>query len=139
MTQLTMTVDATLVRQGLQDLSTEIPRIGRLQIYRTSQTIVRRMKEYWQINVPPELPSYQRTGTLAGGWFITPNNNGYTTSNNTAYTKFVHGNAYGLEQAWMHARPGRHQLLRDVSEEEVEKLPPEIENEISMVARRVGL
>jgi hypothetical protein len=139
MTQLTITVDSALVRQGLQNLEAEIPRIGRLQIYRTSQAIVRRMKEYWTMNVPPELPSYTRAGRLAGGWFITPNTNGYTTSNNMWYTKYVHGNAYGLEQAWMHARPGRHQLLRDVTEEEVEKLPPEVEREISMVARRVGL
>ena len=140
MTQLTLSVTgADVVRQGLQNLGAEIPRIGRLQIYRTSQAIVRRMKEYWTMNVPPELPSYQRTGTLAGGWMITPNTNGYTTSNATPYTKYVHGNAYGLEQAWMHARPGRHQLLRDVTEEEVTKLPDEIANEISMVARRVGL
>jgi len=139
MTQLSISITgAELVRKGLQDLGAEIPKIGRLQIYRTEQTVVRRMKEYWTMNVPPELPSYQRIGRLAGGYFISPTTNGYMITNNTPYTKYVVGNAYGLEQAWMHAQPGRHKLFRDVQEEEVEKLPPEIEKEISMVARRIG-
>lgn len=140
MTQLSISFNnAELVRKGLQDLSAEVPKIGKLQIYRTEQTVVRRMKEYWTMNVPPELPSYQRTGGLAEGYFISPTTNGYKITNNTPYTKHVVGNAYGLEQAWMHARPGRHKTLRDVQEEELEKLPPEIEQEITMVARRVGL
>lgn len=135
MTQLSITVqNADLVRKGLQDLGAEIPKIGRLQIYRTSQAIVRRMKVY-----PPERPgqTYIRTGTLGGGWTITSNTNGYTIRNDTPYTKRVVGNAYGLEQAWMHQ--GRWNLQRDVTEEEVQKLPDEIEKEISMVARRLGL
>ena len=135
MTQLSIEVKgAELVRKGLQDLSAEIPKIGRLQIYQTEQAIVRRMKMY-----PPPLAAstYIRTYALQGGWTITPNTNGYTTRNDTPYTKYVVGNAYGLEQAWMHV--GRWQLLRDVQDEEVAKLPDEIEKEISAVARRVGL
>lgn len=135
MTQLSITVNnAELVRKGLQDLSAEIPKIGRLQIYRTEQNVVRRMKMY-----PPERPAqtYIRTGTLGGGWTITPNTNGYTIRNDTPYTKYVVGNAYGLEQAWMHT--GRWNLLRDVQDEELEKLPDEIEKEISITARRLGL
>lgn len=140
MTQLSITLkNAELVRKGLQDLGAEIPKVGRLQIYRTEQAIVRRMKEYWTHNSPPELPSYQRKGLLAAGYTITPTTNGYRISNAVPYTSLVVGNAYGLEQAWMHAKPGRHKLLRDVSDEEVAKLPPEIEKEISAVARRVGL
>lgn len=140
MTQLSISVhNAELVRKGLQDLGAEIPKIGRLQIYRTEQAIVRRMKMYWTNNDPPALPSYQRSGDLANGYTITPTTNGYRIGNNTPYTKWVAGNAYGLEQAWMHAKPGRHKLLRDVSDEEIEKLPPEIEQEISTVARRLGL
>lgn len=135
MTQLSISVkNAELVRKGLQDLSAEIPKIGRLQIYRTAQNIVRRMKVY-----PPERPGqiYIRTGTLGAGWEITSNANGYTIRNDTPYTKWVVGNAYGLEQAWMHQ--GRWNLQRDVTDEEVQKLPEEIEKEISMTARRVGL
>jgi hypothetical protein len=135
MTILSLSVTgAEIVRQGLQDLGAEIPRVGRLQIYQTAQGIVRRMKEY-----PPERPNqtYIRTGTLGGGWMVISNPNGYSVQNNTPYTPFVVGNAYGLEQAWMHQ--GRWQLLRDVTEDEVSKLPEAIINEISMVERRLGL
>jgi hypothetical protein len=135
MTQLSITAQgANIVRQGLQDLSKEIPDIGRLQIYRTAQAIVKRMKDY---PPPPFGSSYIRTGRLGGGWNITRRSNGYTIRNSTTYTKYVVGNAYGLEQAWMHV--GRWQVFRDVNDEEVKKLPAEIEKEIVQVARRVGL
>lgn len=135
MTQLSMTVrNAEIVRRGLEDLNREIPRIGRLQIYQTSKAIVRTTKNY---PPPPATSTYIRTFTLGGGWQIVSRNDGYTIQNDTPYTKHVVGNAYGLEQAWMHQ--GRWQLLRDVAEEEVSKLPPAIDNEISMVARRSGL
>jgi hypothetical protein len=135
MTQLSMTVTgAEVVRKGLQDLTAEIPKIGREQIYRTAQAIVRTMKAY---PPPPAASRYIRTGVLGGGWSIVNRTDGYTVRNDTAYTKYVVGNAYGLEQAWMHV--GRWQKLRDVSEEETGKLPAEIENQITMVARRLGL
>lgn len=135
MTRLSIEVKgADIVRKGLQDLSAEIPKIGREQIYRAGQAIVRRMKEY---PAPPPQSLYIRTGTLGGGWTLTSNKDGYTVRNNTPYTKYVVGNAYGLEQAFMHV--GRWQVFRDVQEEEVNKLPPAISNEITMVARRVGL
>ena len=134
MTQLSMTVTgAEIVRQGLQDLNAEIPKIGRLQIYRTNQAIVRRMKTY---PPPPTYSTYVRTDTLGAGWQIQPNATGYTIRNDTPYTRYVVGNAYGLEQAWMHA--GRWDLLRDVVDDEVLNLPPEIEKEITLVSRRFG-
>jgi hypothetical protein len=135
MTQLSITVTgAEIVRKGLQDLSAEIPKIGRQQIYRTAQAIVREMKLY-----PPAPPmsTYVRTGTLGAGWSIESKTDGYTIRNDTPYTKYVVGNAYGLEQAWMHQ--GRWQLQRDVTENEVSKLPEEIVREIELVARRLGL
>lgn len=135
MTQLSIQViGAEIVRKGLQDLSAEIPKIGREQIYRTMQAIVRRMKIY---PPPPPTSAYIRTGTLGAGWAISGRTDGYTVSNSTPYTKYVVGTAYGTEQAWMHQ--GRWQLLRDVSDEEVGKLPKEIEDNISQVARRLGL
>lgn len=140
MTQLSITVkNGELVRKGLQDLAAEIPKIGKLQIYRTGQAIVRKMKEY-----PTERRGqlYIRTGRLGAGWTLTANSNGYTIRNHTPYTKYVVGNAYGLEQAWMHVSTDqgkRWNVMRDVQEDEVNKLPPEIEKEIITVARRVGL
>lgn len=134
MTQLSVTVTgAELVRKGLQDLEAEIPKIGREQIYRTMQAIVKTMKAY---PPPPTYSTYVRTYRLQAGWNIIPKANGYSVTNETTYTKYVVGNAYGLEQAWMHV--GRWQLLRDVAESETGKLPMEIEREISMVARRLG-
>ena len=136
MTQLSIQVTgAELVRQGLQNLSKEIPNIGRLQIYRTSQAIVKRMK----YPPPGELPTYSRTYKLYNGWKIIPKSNGYTIQNDVLYAKRVIGNAVGLEQAWMHARPGRWPLFRDVNDEEVAKLPPEMDKNISQVARSQGL
>jgi hypothetical protein len=139
MTQLSIKVDGELVRKGLQNLAAEVPKIGRLQIYQTEQAIVRRMKIY-----PPERidQKYIRTGRLGHGWTITSLPNGYTLSNDTPYTKYVVGNAYGLEQAWMHISTDqgkRWNLLRDVQDEEVEKLPKEIDDAIIVVARREGL
>jgi hypothetical protein len=135
MTQLTMQVTgAEIVRKGLQDLGAEIPRIGRQQIYYTASAIVRRMRTY---PPPPTYSTYVRTGTLGAGWEVVSRSDGYTIRNDTPYTKYVVGNAYGLEQAWMHQ--DRWQLLRDVQEEEIAKLPPEIEKEISLTARRFGL
>jgi len=135
MTQLSLNVvGAELVRQGLENLAKEIPDIGRLQIYRTEQAIVRRVKIY-----PPPLPSYTQTGNLGRGWKIAPLKMGYSIQNFVPYTAKVVGNAYGLEQAWMHARPGRWKKLRDISDEEVAKLPPEIDKNIQQVARRENL
>ena len=140
MTQLSIKVTGgELVRQGLQDLAAEIPQIGRLQIYQTQQAVARRLKSYWTNNNPMELPSYTRTGTLARGYQISPLRDvGYTLSNSTPYTKHVVGDAYGLSQAWMHAKPGRHTLWRDVQDDEVDKLPQEIDDAITVVARRKG-
>jgi hypothetical protein len=127
-------VGAEIVRKGLQNLAAEIPRIGREQIYRTEQAIVRRMKVY---PPPPATSRYVRTGMLGAGWTITPRQDGYTISNATPYTKYVVGTAYGTEQAWMHQ--GRWQLLRDVSDDEIGKLPKAIDDHIVQVARRENL
>jgi hypothetical protein len=135
MTQLSIQITgAEIVRRGLQNLSAEIPKIGREQIYRTQQAIVRRMKIY---PPPPPTSRYVRTFALQHGWTITSRQDGYTTSNATPYTKYVVGTAYGTEQAWMHV--GRWLLLRDVSDEEVGKLPAEIDSHITQVARRENL
>jgi hypothetical protein len=95
------------------------------------------MEEY-----PPERPGqrYVRTGNMFYHWFIVPVEDiGYqignsATKDGTAYPKFVVGDAYGTSQAWMHK--GRWPRFRDVTEEELESLPKEIQDQILMVARR---
>ena len=136
MTRLSITVDAKLVRQGLQDLSKEIPDIGRQGMYRAMQGIAKRMRLYWTKNTPAELPSYKRTGKLSRGYVIEPLSNGYRLKNDVGYTGFVVGNAYGLGQAKVHRY--RHPLMRDVVDQETTRLPQEIQDSIGKVAKRKG-
>jgi len=153
MTSLTIKVKGELVRQGLQDLSAELPKIGRQKIRAMMDRVKRKMQEY------PSEPSNRtrtaqhsilgliytktgRTGNLGRSWKIEEVPNGYRLDNAAArkgrgYAVYVVGDAYGARQAWMHQ--GRWNVTRDVMDEEVEKLPPEIEDEIVMVARRKGL
>jgi hypothetical protein len=139
MTQLSIKVNGELVRKGLQDLSAELPKIGRQQIRTMLNRVVRRQQEY-----PAERPGqkYRRTGTLFSHWAIKEIDKGYLLSNDAshkgrAYAQYVVGDAYGTRQAWFHQ--GRWNLTRDVVEQEIEKLPDEIEKEIVLVVRRVGL
>lgn len=159
MPQISIKTNAPMVRQGLEDLGAEMPRIGRRRIRTMMERIKRRMQEY-----PPEPAGqstvsthnvlgrtykrargrYQRTGKLGASWAIEKvgGGMGYRLSNNAerkgrTYGQYVVGDAYGTGQAWMHK--GRWQKLRDVVDEEVEQLPEEIDGEIILVARRVGL
>jgi hypothetical protein len=132
-------LNAEIVRKGLEDLHAEIPKIGRLQIRRTMEAIVKTMKVY------PSAPAgsrYVRTYKLRDSWRITQTVTGYKvsadpTNKGRRYGRYVVGFADGDGQAWMHV--GRWSLLRDVMEREIDKLPPAVSNEISMVARAKGL
>ena len=151
--RLSITVDGELVRKGLQDLEAEIPKIGRQQIRTVVNRIVRRMQVY-----PPE-PAHRtrvsqhatlgtiftktgRTGRLFRSWAVLEiKGKGYAVENRAAkrgkeYARYVVGDAYGTGQAWMHK--GRWMIYRDVVDEEVEKLPKPIAEQIVMVARRKG-
>lgn len=141
MTQLTFKVKgAKLVRKSLQDLGREVPRIGRLQIRRTLDRIVKIMRVY------PPRPSgstYIRTGRLGRSWKIeTAGPSGYRIKNearfrNRRYSKYVVGSASGEGQAWMHV--GRWPLFRSVVDSEGAKLPSEIARHIKLHARKLRL
>jgi hypothetical protein len=133
--------NANLVRQGLEDLAAETPKIGRRKIYDAMNRITREMEGY-----PSERPGqrYRRTGRLGFSWRVDKTDNGYIIGNNARdpktgrrYARYVVGDAYGLAQAWMHR--GRWPLFRNVAEEEIDKLPPEIAEAMGFVARRKGL
>lgn len=155
--KLSIKVDGAMVRQGIENVAAAIPQIGRQRIRTVMNRIVRRMQEY-----PPEPTGqsraeshpvlgtiyrrakgrYKRTGKLFASWKIEEIANGYAIENTAAhkgrrYGQYVVGDAYGTSQAWMHK--GRWQLFRDVTDEEISKLPPAIEDEIVMVARRNGV
>lgn len=139
MTQLSFTVkNAQLVRMGLQNLDAEIPKIGKGQIYNAVTNIAATMRIY-----PPQPAGskYKRTFVLQRSWTVEAKEKGYAVKSDAArkgrpYTKYVVGTAWGTEQAGVNAH---WNLLRDVAEKEIAKLPPAITNEISMAARRNNL
>ncbi len=157
MTQLSIQTEGTLVRNGLQNLSDEIPKVSRLAMYRASQRIQQRMKK---VGAKPSYPinwasnkqrmaffasngfgggiPYRRTGKYPSGWkVVQKGSTGYTVTNDYEATQYIAGNAYGQNQSSIHA--GRWPVLRDEADAEVKDLPDEIEREIIMVARRNGL
>lgn len=156
--QLTISINGKLVRKGLANLSAEIPKVPRQPIRTVLERVKRRMQEY-----PPEPAGqsetsshavlgrvyrtakgrYRRTGLLGARWSIEQfQKSGYVIRNTAArrgreYGVYVVGDAYGQRQAWMHQ--GRWQVFRDVADEEIAKLPKEIEEQLKLVARRAGL
>jgi hypothetical protein len=158
--QISIDVRGELVRQGAENLSAEIPQVGRRQLRTRMERIKRRMQAY-----PPERAGqsvsaqhatlgkvyrparrrYRRTGRLGRSWEIAQNGDkGYILRNDardprtgTRYPRFVVGDAYGTGQAWMHK--GRWLVMRDVVDEEIATLPPAVEREIAVVARRNNL
>lgn len=133
--QLSVRVRTEVVRQGLENLSSEIPALGRRRLRTVLERVKRVMEAY-----PEQRPGqrYRRTGKLFSGWRINKlsNNKGYSLGNVRDYSHFVVGNAYGAGQAWMHK--GRWVNFRTVTEKELEAVPNELEKEIVMVARREG-
>lgn len=134
--KLSIKFDGEVVRKGLEDLKAQLPKISRQRIRTVMNRIVRRMQQY-----PSERPKqkYRRTGNFFYHWKIEEIDRGYSVENTAqkrgkTYGQYVVGDAYGSRQAWMHA--GRWPVFRDVVDEEMEKLPEEIEDDIQMVARR---
>lgn len=155
--------NAKLMKKALEDLNAEIPQIasgriwGRMQSAKThlmryppqshkKMNFVSDKQRRWffwalrsgQITVP-----YQRTRNYAQGWKIekTPSRGvrsiGYSLINRVPYTKHVGGDAYGTGQARYHQ--GNWPLIRDIVDNAFRDLPKEIEQNITMAARRRGL
>lgn len=158
MTQLTIGVspNAQLVRKGLQNLSDEIPKIGRLQFYQTAMAIRRGMQVQGQTPTHPinwvsikQRQAFFASEGFGGGiphvrsdqyvnaWQVENIGDGYRLVNKSEGAKFIGGDAYGTNQSPIHA--GRWPLFRDVSDEEIKKLPENVLREIRVVARRNNL
>ena len=140
MVQITIQVkNAELVGKGLANIRAEIPKISELTIKRAADNSVKRLKVY---PPPPANSRYIRTYKLRDSMKVERAANGYTikidpVQKGRHYGVYVLGNAYGTGQARIHS--GRWRLMRDVTEEEVKKLPPMVEDHVRMVARRNGL
>ncbi len=124
--------NAQLVAMGFQNLAAEIPKIGRLQIYRTVQEVIRKVKIY-----PSRASTYIRTYKFWSGWTIENYNLGYRILNRVWYGPYVVGDAFGQGQAWMHK--GIWRPFREINDEEAAKLPEAIRDELSLAIRRNNL
>lgn len=156
MTKLSIKVRGTVVRQGLENLSAELPQIGRRRLRTMMNRVVRTQQAYPQpepahrtkTGTNPTLGKIYtrsgRTGAYGNHWEIKEIDNGYAISNDVMskggfnYAIKLGGDAYGGRQAAWASKYG-WKKTRDVVEVELEKLPPEIEQDIIMVARRDGL
>jgi len=158
MTKLTLKLEgAEIVRKGLENLAAETPKVSRRRIYNTFLKIRTRMRQPGKaINYPVKwdsekqrraffatngfgrgIPS-RRTDRYRLGWNIQQAGAiGYRLENNAPYSKYLGGTAFGPGQSNIHQ--GRWPILRDVFDEEIKKLPAEIEGDIKVAARRGGL
>lgn len=137
---INVTVEGQIVRQGLQNLAAEVPRVGRRQIYLAVLHIRTRMRAGY--SSVARSPNYTRTRGLWSAWTIERLSQGYTiwadpkSSSGRSYAHYVVGDSEGHGQAWMHI--GNWPVFRVVVDEEVSRLPREIERQIEITARSLG-
>ena len=135
---------ARLVAAGLAALRTEdIPNVVAKDVYAMMLRARRRVATY---PPPPPESTYERTGRYGRGFQIrrreprTGARGGvlpeYTLFNRVTYTVWVGGNAYGQMQARVHQ--DRWPVIREVIEDEISKLPPDLQQHMALVARRRG-
>ena len=150
------TKDADLVRKGLQDLTAQVPRIARKDIY-TKMTEVRKIMRtpgkkptypiQWDsdkqrrfvlamLRAANNLP-YRRTDKLPSGWTIErAGENGYKLYNPAPTAVYVYGNMQGERQSKIHEN--RWPVMQEVVDAAIVELPPEIESHISYYGRSKG-
>lgn len=129
--------NAEIVRQGLEDFAAEMPKIGRLQLYRASQRIYKRLGIY-----PAQYPGqiYKRTGELRRSRLIEKTDKGYLVSvapldkRGRAYASLVLGYPQGGGQAAYHQ--GRWVPIALILEEELAELPQEVVQELRAAVAR---
>jgi len=144
-----------LVRDGLEDLSAEIPKISRLRIY----TLMLKVRSILRTPAPrPTYPikwdserqrrfviamlraqdnlPYSRTDALPRAWEIENTGTGYQIYNSQDAAVYVYGNYEGARQSNIHA--GRHPVFQVVVEDQLQGLPESIEENISYYSRAKG-
>ncbi len=154
---ITVHIDGQLVRKGLQNLSDEIPKVGRLQIYNAALRIrtgmrVRGPRPSWPIqwDSPRQRIAFFASEGFGGGiphtrtdqyvdsWQLERIGDiGYRVFNFSNGAEAIAGDVVNGVQSKIHK--GRWPVFRSVVLQEVEKLPQEISREIKVVAARNGL
>lgn len=148
---------ADIVRQGLEDLTTEVPKIGRKRIYeklREAKSILATPapRPTYPINWDSErqkraffatggfgkgIPYTRRgTGGMAASWKLEREGEGWKLYNDQSAAVYVFGNYEGARQSNIHA--GRHPLMQPTIEAKIQELPPDIEEHIGYYARQKG-
>lgn len=141
--QISISIDTKAVTGALLRFTEQIEQEANQQSYLALDRSRKILKVY-----PPERfnQRYVRTGRLGRSWVITSNStNGWTLSNDARqpkytrqrYAKYVHGNAQGLAQAWMHVN--RWKVARKVILKERAKAIRALGEFVRIIARRVGL
>jgi len=132
--------NAKIVRRGLENLAADMPLVGRLQVYRAAQDIIRIMKKY-----PPEPAGsvYERTYQFQQSWLLQRTIAGYNISANPVdmfgnpYAGYVVGDETGGGQVSAHA--GRWPKFVEVVNTRISRLPSEIELELKARIAVYGL
>jgi hypothetical protein len=160
--RLSMTVrNAVLVEKRFEDFAGEVKKVGAGRLRGRLESARKMVSTYpalyagepphhwasekqrryvmWAISTGNLKVPYQRTGKYGDSWQIIklPDGNGYMLRSNYPAAKFIAGNAYGQMQYHLHQ--GRWMTLRAAMETAVEGLPQDIQENISMVARRTGM
>lgn len=157
MSQFTLTFHGKLVRQGLENLSEEIPQVGRQRIYLRMLRVRTRMaasapkvrhpidwdsekqkrKVLAMLRQEGNLP-YKRTGRMRAGWQLDQITDGYRLRNREDASLFVFGDLSNKKtQSNIHR--GTWPLTKTVVYEELDQLPDEIQNDIERAKKRSGL
>lgn len=151
--QISVSTNAPLVRQGLENLAADIPQIGRRRIYNAMLAMRSELRKpgspitypvHWDSERQRKaffasdgfgrgIPT-RRTGQYNAGYQIVRTDKGYRLENRVSYAKYIGGSAYGTKQSNIHR--GRWQLMRDAVDEQIANLPEEIIEEIKIVSRR---
>jgi len=145
---------AQVVRQIDQNLHAELPKIGRLKLRNVLQRIQTKMRGQGKKSRSPVkwdsdkqrrayfatdgfgrgIPT-RRSGAYVRAWQIVQRENGFSLTNRKPQAKYIGGTAYGLGQSRIHQ--GRWKLLRDATEEEIKKLPQEMQDALLVAGRKI--
>lgn len=143
---------AELVRQGLEDMTAEIPRIGRKRIYgamRRAQGILKTVKSRPRYPIQWDSERQKRAFFATDGfgrgiptrrtgaslrWEITNTGTGYMLSVAADWAGYLYGHYDGGGQSRIFE--GTYPLFRDVVENQITNLPPEIEQDITYYGRQ---
>lgn len=138
---VTVTIEnGELVRQGLQNLSRAYPRIGRLQLYRTSLAVFRRLGVY-PIKLPGQV--YKRTYTARSARSVEKVKNGYLVRfdpvdrRGTHYGGYLRGSPLDASTQAKYHR-SRWVPYAIILNEEVAKLPKEVVEALKIEAAKAA-